>query len=62
MSIYNFVKNVTAPITTKTIASDINISFKVTVGFKIPQYGHCLFLGSISLLQFLQVAMIYPFF
>jgi len=37
-------------------------SFSVTVGFKIPQYGHCLFFGSISLLQFLQVAILYPFY
>ncbi len=47
--------------TNKTNAVPINTSFSVTVGFKIPQYGHCLFFGSISFLQFLQVAMIYPF-
>ncbi len=45
----------------KTIAIPTKTSFKVTVGFKIPQYGHCLFFASISFLQFLQVAMIYPF-
>ena len=45
----------------KTIPIPTNTSFRVTVGFKIPQYGHCLFFGSISFLQFLQVAMIYPF-
>ena len=47
--------------TNKTINIPINISFSVTVGFKIPQYGHCLLFASISFLQFLQVAMIYPF-
>ena len=45
----------------KTIAIPTNISFRVTVGFKIPQYGHCLLFASISFLQFLQVAMVYPF-
>ena len=34
---YSLVKNVTAPITTNTKARVINISFSVTVGFKIPQ-------------------------
>ncbi len=47
--------------TNKTSVVPMNTSFNVTVGFKIPQYGHCLFFGSISFLQFLQVAMIYPF-
>ncbi len=47
--------------TNKTIAIPIKISFKLTVGFKTPQYGHCLFFASISFLQFLQVAMICPF-
>lgn len=55
------MKKVTTDITTKTKAREAKISFRVTVGFNIPQYGHCLFLGSISLLQFLQVAIIYPF-
>jgi hypothetical protein len=42
------------------MAKPIKTSFRLTVGFKIPQYGHCLFFASISFLQFLQVAMIYP--
>ena len=48
-------------ITNKTKAIPTNTSFRLTVGFKIPQYGHCLFFASISFLQFLQVAIIYPF-
>ncbi|MGM0518082.1 MAG: hypothetical protein ACQERD_00395 [Campylobacterota bacterium] len=40
-----FTTKVTILIITKTIAKEIKTSFSVTVGFKIPQYGHCLFLG-----------------
>lgn len=47
-------------ITNKTINIPTKTSFRVTVGFKMPQYGHCLFFGSISFLQFLQVAMRTP--
>ena len=41
-------------ITINTIAIPIKISFNLIVGFNIPQYGHLLSFGFISLLQFLQ--------